>query len=310
MWGCVLAADVVRHSRPRLTKVATVNIKIALLFVFSAVSLEAQSFYPLEIGNRWDFSDTSWGISGGGIRETTSVSIVADTVMANGFRYFIFSGQEPSGGLFARADSNWIYYYDHYQTHEDVPFYKLDANVNDQWNVTLGRWFFVTYAGTYTHSLFGVPITVKQYYLDGLAVAYAWLSDRFGPIGFWDLYDPPGIWNTYRTLIGAIISDTLYGTIVSVDDDPLFPNQYYLAQNFPNPFNPTTSIHFTVPRRTSVSLKVFDILGRDITTLASGEFEPGTYHRQWNAEQNSSGIYFYRFQTPDFVETRTMVFLR
>ena len=285
-------------------------ISLSLVFLFSVGTAKAQLFYHLETGNRWDFSDTSWGLSGGGSRETTSVSIVDDTVMANGFRYSVVSGQEPSGGMFVRADSNWIYYYDHYQTHEDIPFYRLDANIGDQWMVTLYRWFFVTYTGTYTHSLFGVPVTVKQYYLDGLAVADAWFSDRLGPIGFWDHYDPPGIWNTYRSLIGTIIADTLYGTIVSVDDNPSVPSRYSLGQNYPNPFNPTTNIRFTLPQRTRVSLKVFDIMGREVAALTSGVFEAGMYLRQWKADQSSSGVYFYRLQTADFVQTRQMVLLR
>jgi len=271
---------------------------------------QSQSFYPLQVGNRWDFTDTSWGLGGGGTRETTSVRIIVDTVMGNGLRYFKFSGREAAGGQFARGDSNWIYYYDNYQTFADVPFYKLNAILGEEWNVSLGPYFFVRYTGTFTASKFGVPITVKEYYLDGLAVALVWLSDRFGPIVAWDMYDPPGSWNTYRSLIGAIIADTVYGTIVSVSDDPTLANSYNLWQNFPNPFNPITTIRFTMPERTMVSLKVFDILGREIASLAHGEFEAGTHLCQWQPDHNSGGVYFYRLQTASFSQTRRMLYLR
>jgi len=82
------------------------------------------------------------------------------------------------------------------------------------------------------------------------------------------------------------------------------------SQNYPNPFNPTTNIRFTLPWRTTVSLKVFDTLGREITMLVSGVLETGTHVRQWKAHLNSSGVYFYRLQTSDFVQTRVMVLLR
>ncbi len=72
------------------------------------------------------------------------------------------------------------------------------------------------------------------------------------------------------------------------------PTRFSLSQNYPNPFNPTTTISFALPTRSFVSLKVFDMLGREVSTILSGELQAGNYTRQWNAANMSSGVYFYR----------------
>jgi hypothetical protein len=88
------------------------------------------------------------------------------------------------------------------------------------------------------------------------------------------------------------------------------PNYFALKQNYPNPFNPTTNISFTLPSRSLVSLKVFDILGREVAILASEELPSGTHTHQWNAAGLPSGFYFYRIQSGGFVETKKLVLLR
>lgn len=93
------------------------------------------------------------------------------------------------------------------------------------------------------------------------------------------------------------------------------PSTIYLSQNYPNPFNPTTQIEFSLPEQTTVTLEVFDITGRHIATLLNGELNSGNYLVTWNATDQSgrlvsSGVYFYRLQAGNFVETRRMVFLK
>ncbi len=88
------------------------------------------------------------------------------------------------------------------------------------------------------------------------------------------------------------------------------PTTYSLSQNYPNPFNPSTTISFALPSRSFVSLKVFDILGRELSTIVSGELQAGTYNRQWNAANMSSGVYFYRLQAGSFIETKKLLLLK
>ena len=88
------------------------------------------------------------------------------------------------------------------------------------------------------------------------------------------------------------------------------PNKYFLSQNYPNPFNPATTISFNIPSKSFVSLKVFDLIGREVATIFSGEMAAGSYSKQWNASNLSSGIYFYRLQAGSYTQTKKLVFLK
>jgi len=93
----------------------------------------------------------------------------------------------------------------------------------------------------------------------------------------------------------------------------LLPTRYTLEQNYPNPFNSTTTIVFSIPSvgsRQDVSLRVFDILGRQIAVLVNGMFLPGTYGTTLDASSLASGAYFYRFQASGFMQTKKLVLLR
>jgi hypothetical protein len=88
------------------------------------------------------------------------------------------------------------------------------------------------------------------------------------------------------------------------------PKEFRLEQNYPNPFNTLTNISFSIPLRSFVSLKVFDALGREVTTLLSEDLSAGTYSQQWNATGLLSGICFYRLQASNYCETKQLVLLR
>ena len=95
------------------------------------------------------------------------------------------------------------------------------------------------------------------------------------------------------------------------------PTEFYLAQNYPNPFNPTTEIRFQISEVrgqksevSHVTLKVFDVLGREIATLINEELQPGSYAKIFDATGLSSGVYFYRLTTPSFTQSRAMMVIR
>ena len=112
-------------------------------------------------------------------------------------------------------------------------------------------------------------------------------------------------------LYSAKIGTTYYGDIVSVEDDIVtFPNKYFLMQNHPNPFNPVTTISYSLPFSGDVSLIIYNILGEEIAQLVDGFQQAGEYNITWNATNISSGIYFYRLNSGDFTETKKMVLLK
>lgn len=85
------------------------------------------------------------------------------------------------------------------------------------------------------------------------------------------------------------------------------PTVYDLYQNYPNPFNPTTKIKFDIPQDGFVSLKVYDITGREVAQLVNSNLEAARYEVEWNGSQFSSGVYFFRIQAGDFVKVQKMM---
>ena len=97
------------------------------------------------------------------------------------------------------------------------------------------------------------------------------------------------------------------------DVEPLIniiPTHYELSQNYPNPFNPVTTINYQIPEISFVTLKVYDVLGDEIETLVNEEKQAGTYELTWYAENLPSGVYFYRLQAGDFIQTKKMVLMK
>jgi hypothetical protein len=88
------------------------------------------------------------------------------------------------------------------------------------------------------------------------------------------------------------------------------PETFTLPQNFPNPFNPTTHIRFVSPLTSHVSLKIFDLLGQEVAMLVDEEMSPGNYEVTWDATGFPSGVYFYRLEAGEFVQTKKLVLLR
>jgi hypothetical protein len=88
------------------------------------------------------------------------------------------------------------------------------------------------------------------------------------------------------------------------------PKEFSLSQNYPNPFNPSTKIKFSLPSSQFVTLKVYDVLGREIAGLINELREVGNYEVQFNPDNLVSGIYYYRFQAGTYSETKKLVLLR
>jgi flagellar hook assembly protein FlgD len=121
-------------------------------------------------------------------------------------------------------------------------------------------------------------------------------------------------------------SDTLTvtlirGTITGVVDDMGLPTEFALAQNYPNPFNPTTTIQFALPMQATVTLKIYDVVGREIVTLVEGVQEAGYHEVNWNSSNArglalASGVYFYRLEAQPadgsnaFVQLKKMMLLK
>ncbi len=109
---------------------------------------------------------------------------------------------------------------------------------------------------------------------------------------------------------GMVIMKYKIPDITNWVEDNEKPENFSLSQNYPNPFNPSTTINFTIPVLGNVTIKVYDVLGKEVTTLVDEELNSGTYQKQWNASGLSSGIYFYQLRTNEFVKTNKMMVLK
>ena len=101
-----------------------------------------------------------------------------------------------------------------------------------------------------------------------------------------------------------------YNNIVGVDESESFPTEYSLKQNYPNPFNPVTTLEYTLFSPGEVSLIIYNLFGQEVARLVSEVQQAGYHEVTWDASNFASGIYFYRLQAGDFVQTRKMVLLK
>lgn len=88
------------------------------------------------------------------------------------------------------------------------------------------------------------------------------------------------------------------------------PGKYLLMQNFPNPFNPATTIRFNIPKSSFVTIKVYDVLGNEIAVLVNENLNPNNYEVNWNANGFASGVYFYELVTNDFTDVKKMILVK
>jgi len=106
----------------------------------------------------------------------------------------------------------------------------------------------------------------------------------------------------------------IIATVSGVNEITSIADVFSLAQNYPNPFNPSTKINFSIPKSGFVSLKVYDIIGNEVSDLVSQDLTTGSYSVDFNASANgntlSSGVYFYRLRTSDFSEVKKMYLVK
>ncbi len=103
----------------------------------------------------------------------------------------------------------------------------------------------------------------------------------------------------------------LLDPIMSVNDhSPGYLTKFFLGQNYPNPFNPSTNIEFSIAKSEFVTLKIYNILGREVSTLVSERLTAGKYKYEWDASELASGVYLYRLETEGFLKTRKMILMK
>ena len=122
----------------------------------------------------------------------------------------------------------------------------------------------------------------------------------------WYYGNPPG---------GSVVPEQSYcglyfEPVTNIDENENLPLEFSLAQNYPNPFNATTTIKYSLPEESEVTIEIYNILGRKVETLISGIQPTGWHSAVWDAENQPSGVYFYRLEAVDYVETSSCLLLK
>jgi len=137
-----------------------------------------------------------------------------------------------------------------------------------------------------------------------------WLPDSTVGINVW-FYDIVAVSPTDAYAIGGPRQFFKYSPAVGIKNlSNIIPDSFSLSQNYPNPFNPTTNIKFNIPKRDNVTLKVYDLLGKEVATLVNEKLQAGTYEVKFDGSNLPSGIYFYKLESESFRETKRMILIK
>jgi len=138
-------------------------------------------------------------------------------------------------------------------------------------------------------------------------------SNKIGSLYDWIIWDVSG---AYAPGQGTPIPDSLYGDPAAIEVvDLTKPDKFHLAQNFPNPFNPTTEIHFSISQAEQVKLNIYNVNGQFVRSLLNEKKQPGTYKVKWNGRDSygnklTSGTYFYSLEAGQFKDSKRMILLK
>jgi hypothetical protein len=290
---------------------------LGALEIMATVSLFSQGYYPLQIGNMWQYRD-SYDSTYGWTHTANK-----DTVLPNGHTYTMIMGDNPGSYFdgFYRQKESKVFYYGTYainDTAEDL-WYDYAKTTGDTLRVWVGsnpngmNTITVTVIDDRMLDVFGKLRRTWTVYETSKNPGFYIVRMVADSIGLVYLAGEAGIAYTLR---GAIINGTRYGTITDVESPhSALPNEFSLGQNYPNPFNPATTITFKLPREANVTLEVYDVLGREIRTLATGVLRPGAHNYTWDGKdakgtQVPSGVYFYQLRTDGFIQTKAMMLLK
>lgn len=296
-----------------INKLAVKKLSAVLFFTLictSEISAGGISdYFPLRSGNVWSFN---WVYSGfpsdGGVM---NIYVTRDSVI-NSKRYYqcnfiglsqLLRIDSLSGNIYGYSSGGGCSYNPGEKLVDSLASRKFDStnycgNVrrlcSDTGYVSL---FGVNYPDKNFNPVF-VLTAESRYYAKGIGLYYMSLGDPFP---------------TNYTLRGCVLNGILYGdTTLTViqQSGSIFPTGFFLRQNYPNPFNPVANLEFGILNLGFVSLKVFDVLGKEVKTLVNEIKPAGYYTAQFDGSDLPGGIYFYKLEAGEYSETKRMILLK
>ncbi len=291
--------------------------KLLFASFLSAELLTAQTdstleYFPFHPGDTWQYkTQVSIPYPPTYYETYTIVTVGNDTLMPNGKIYRRMNRFEPMfGDGFYRIDSTTACVYKYDGTTQEILTDSLKATAGDQWEMGHFRCDSI-----YTDSLFSTRTTLKAFVMPVIPYPiYFHFAKGFGLV-YYSMSEENWVYpvsDSYvTTLVYAKINGHESGTLVSVKENrDVKPKKFLLEQNYPNPFNPSTTIRYELPKTDFATLKIFDLLGREIAIVVNEEQNAGSHSVEFSTMTLSSGMYFYTLHVGNFTTTKRMMLLK
>ena len=289
---------------------------IRTLFIFliftgcTFAQLNTNDYFPMHVGDKWQYTSRSgWGFTG-------IYLIPNDTTMSNGQNYFI-RNLIVNGGIteiryFRKVEDRFIMEYDTFNNTE-YKYIDMAAKKGDYWyfapDDTIACWG-IWNEGISNDNLTGQPLSYKLLScVSKWPDTTIWCAETvdYYPIQLMKGFGIVSVSFPETYLYGAIINGVTYGTVSVEDETEILPEHFSLSQNYPNPFNPETVIRFALPVAGYTKGVVYDVLGKEVTTLLNGDMSAGNHEVRFNAIDLSSGVYFFRLESGNYSSAIKMV---
>jgi len=285
------------------------------LLFFLPFNLQAQEVAPIQLGNVWIYENDA---------SLLRIEVVDTAVIIDSIQYFKvdlnYQNQE-SRLIRLRADDFYVIKEDSAfpEPFNEKKYYKKNAQPGETWEVVIpGLHLPVVYTilGVVPTNIFDTTVTGKilKEDFDFTYWNYIW-TEEFGKLSKKNMQGVIEYLLRACVINGIVYGDTNFTALSVNTSEPVF--NYKLFNNYPNPFNPKTSIQYAVGSWQFVILKVYDVLGNEVATLVNKEKPPGVFEVEWNASEFPSGIYFYQLRVypagggaGNFIETKKMVLIK
>ncbi len=269
---------------------------------FEIIEEKTLGYFPLKKGNKWFYNSWRGGTHGTYTVKFSEIWEVVDTVrFFDGLLYYKILNKFRSDEISSYESS--FFYINQNKSHITFCY---DLNKQNCINYSLYD------ASTSINNLFGRDLT--SFTIKGSGETYTTFTDS---LGYKD-YSASGT-NVLasKSICGCVLNNKVYGQInIEIPKENPTPSNFSLSQNYPNPFNPSTTIDYQLPTAGFVTLKVYDLLGREVETLVNEYKQAGNYKAAFNAghlersREMASGIYFYRLQTGSYSETKKLILMK
>lgn len=258
------------------------------------------SYYPLRMGNQWEYDNEYFPLT----------EKIIDTTTFKGLFYYGLTSWSDQVEFWLREDSNKVHLFNMSDS-TDFILFDFSADTGKSWELPPGY-----------ECSFGTEITLKSkddsiitstttftncYFFKHKPACFdagiedTWFAKGAGKVRWREI--------TIAGMIEYNLKNFTTTPIIKSERISSLIDSYRLYQNYPNPFNPSTTIEFDLPKSSNVILKIYNILGEEVTRLISNRLSTGSYSYDWDASGMASGLYLYRLKAGEYVDTKKMILL-